>query len=280
MLFPCQVLFRTREAATRAQLPALQAPGRVLLRLRNMPGAFRTISSIKADCIGRLVSVRGTVVRSTAPQPLVTSMEFVCGKCGAAQRVPFPDGRYTPPAGCAEHGCRSRTFMPVRPSAACIDWQRVVLQVGAGLAPAATRWLHSALCLCSCCTCWRCSPSACVHRFLCPPEQGLPKDERAAVGRVPVPIGVELTEDLVRWQACDMAVLLLAVVWVCYPWCCCQGSCPCWPGTSALCSSLLSCVQWPANFALPTRAGGRLRPRRRGHCGGHRQSAERRGRRR
>lgn len=127
---PCtQVLFRLREAATRAQLPALQAPGRVLLRLRNMPAAFRTISSIKADCIGRLVSVRGTVVRSTAPQPLVTSMEFVCGKCGAAQRVPFPDGRYTPPAGCAEHGCRSRTFMPVRPSAACIDWQRIALQV-------------------------------------------------------------------------------------------------------------------------------------------------------
>ncbi len=126
-----QVLFRTREAATRAQLPGLQAPGRVLLRLRNMPAAFRTISSIKADCIGRLVSVRGTVVRSTAPQPLVTSMEFVCGKCGAAQRVPFPDGRYTPPAGCAEHGCRSRTFMPVRPSAACIDWQRVALQVSA-----------------------------------------------------------------------------------------------------------------------------------------------------
>ncbi len=28
-------------------------------------------------------------------------------------------------------------------------------------------------------------------------KQGLPKDERAAVGRVPVPIGVELTEDLV-----------------------------------------------------------------------------------
>lgn len=144
------MLFRLREAATRAQLPALQAPGRVLLHLRNMPAAFRTISSIKADCIGRLVSVRGTVVRSTAPQPLVTSMEFVCGKCGAAQRVPFPDGRYTPPAGCAEHGCRSRTFMPVRPSAACIDWQRVALQV---IVWGSAVWQSSSPGVAVCCCC-------------------------------------------------------------------------------------------------------------------------------
>lgn len=97
--------------------------------------------------------------------------------------------------------------------------------VGAGLPawhvlpPAATRWLHSALCRSSCCTCWRCSPNARVRHFLCPPEQGLPKDERAAVGRVPVPIGVELAEDLVR-----------VVAWLC---CCCRWCGSAAPGAAA-----------------------------------------------
>lgn len=121
-----------RESATRLELPWLQQPSRVLVRLSNHPDAFRPISAIKADAIGRLVSVRGTVVRATTPQPLVTEMEFVCGKCGAPHRVPFPDGRYTPPASCGEGGCRSRTFTPNRGTSVCVDWQRVSLQVGGG----------------------------------------------------------------------------------------------------------------------------------------------------
>ncbi|KAL4857670.1 putative DNA helicase [Chlorella vulgaris] len=149
-----EVLFRVREAATRQQLPDLQQPCKVLVRLSNHPGAFKTISSIKADSIGRLVTVRGTIVRSTPAQPLVVEMDFVCGKCGAAQRVPFPDGRFAPPPSCGDNGCRSRTLVPVQSTAACVDWQRVSLQ-------------------------------------------GLPKDERNSLGRVPVPIGVELSEDLV-----------------------------------------------------------------------------------
>lgn len=128
----CQVLFRLNDAATRRQLPWLQQPCRVLVRLANHPEAFRPISAIKADAIGRLVQVRGTVVRATPAQPLVTDMEFVCGKCGAAQRAAFPDGRFTPPPACGEQGCRSRTFTPNQATAACVDWQRVSLQVGAG----------------------------------------------------------------------------------------------------------------------------------------------------
>lgn len=118
-----------REAATRQQLPHLQQPCKVLVRLSNHPGAFKTISSIKADSIGRLVTVRGTIVRSTPAQPLVVEMDFVCGKCGAAQRVPFPDGRFAPPPSCGDNGCRSRTLVPVQSTAACVDWQRVSLQV-------------------------------------------------------------------------------------------------------------------------------------------------------
>ena len=147
--FTLQVLFRVREAATRQQLPGIQQPCRVLVRLANHPDAFRAISAIKADSIGRLVSVRGTVVRATTTQPVGTELEFVCGKCGAAQRVAFPDGRFAAPATCTEHGCRSRTFVPNKSASACIDWQRVGLQVRRG-AGAAALGLQGALAMHTC----------------------------------------------------------------------------------------------------------------------------------
>ena len=74
-----QVLFRVREADTQRSLPRLQQPGRVLVRLSNHPDSFRAISTIKADAIGRLVTVRGTLVRATSIQPMVTGGQvWVC----------------------------------------------------------------------------------------------------------------------------------------------------------------------------------------------------------
>jgi len=66
------VLFRLCPEQTRAQLPGIQQPGRVLVRLVNHPDSFRLISAIKADAIGKMVSVRGTVVRATAASPVVS----------------------------------------------------------------------------------------------------------------------------------------------------------------------------------------------------------------
>ncbi|KAL4433271.1 hypothetical protein ABPG77_003319 [Micractinium sp. CCAP 211/92] len=149
-----EALFRVHAAQVHALLPAIQQPGKVVVRLVNHPQGRRLISQIKADAIGKLVSVCGTVVRATAPAPVVTDMEFVCGKCGEATRAAFPDGRYTPPDSCPTQGCRGRVLTPQQSSSVCMDWQRISLQ-------------------------------------------GLPKDEKAAMGRVPVPIAVELTEDLV-----------------------------------------------------------------------------------
>lgn len=176
-----------RERDTRACLPGLQQPCKVLARLHNHPAAFRAISAIKADAVGRLVTVRGTVVRATPPAPLVVEMEFVCGKCGGAQRQAFPDGRFSPPGGCAERGCRSRTFQPVRANSTCIDWQRVGLQVcawegvlGGGGEDgwgACEAWVH---------TCRRLSPASwcsstdLLYQHSPRPCQGPPRDEQAA----------------------------------------------------------------------------------------------------
>lgn len=182
------------------------------------------VQQIKADAIGKLVSVCGTVVRATAPTPVVTEMEFVCGKCGEATRAAFPDGRYTPPEGCPTQGCRSRVLTPQQQSSTCMDWQRISLQVvhaaGPGFwvallvppRPACSAVLTAAVLLLSqspARPCVHVSPPAVPARL---PTQGLPKDEKAAMGRVPVPIAVELTEDLVGCCAPGDVATVVGVV--------------------------------------------------------------------
>ena len=79
-------------------------------------------------CAGKLVTMRGTVVRMSAIRPLVTDMEFACAKCGCSARASFPDGKYTPPAACPGDGCRGRTFAPQRSTARGVDWQKIRVQ--------------------------------------------------------------------------------------------------------------------------------------------------------
>jgi DNA helicase MCM8 len=40
----------------------------------------------------------------------------------------MPDGIYDPPVSCGLDGCRSRSFMPAKHLATCIDWQRIAIQ--------------------------------------------------------------------------------------------------------------------------------------------------------
>ncbi len=124
-----EVLFGLRCAEARAML-GLFHPTKVLLRLHNLgPAAFCPVSSIQAETVGRLVTVRGTINRATAVRPLVTEMPYTCSKCGNQQVVSFPDGKFVQPARCAGQGCRSRTFAPNTAAAKCVDMQRVQVQV-------------------------------------------------------------------------------------------------------------------------------------------------------
>ncbi len=64
---------------------------------------------------GRLVSVRGTVVRVSGIRPLVVQMDFACSKCGTATACSFPDGKFTPP----QARCRARVVF-LQPVSGCI----------------------------------------------------------------------------------------------------------------------------------------------------------------
>ena len=92
---------------------------------------------------GKLITVRGAVIRASPIRQLINSMEYACTRCGCRQRCTFPDGATTRPLTCSD-GCRSRTFTPILGSARTVAWQRVRLQVGiislSHVSPLKTRW--------------------------------------------------------------------------------------------------------------------------------------------
>ena len=87
-----------------------------------------TLSCPLPHPLGRVVTLRGTVVRSGVTRPLATSMDFACGKCGGRVPALFPEGKFTPPTRCSEAGCRGKAFAPNRSSAKCRDWKKIRVQ--------------------------------------------------------------------------------------------------------------------------------------------------------
>ncbi|KAF9951921.1 DNA replication licensing factor mcm8 [Mortierella alpina] len=86
---------------------------------------------LKANLIGKMICVRGTVVRTSGVKPLATKMAFTCNTCQSAQTLEFPDARFISPTRCHEKGCRGRQFTPQRGvgyDTETVDWQTVRLQ--------------------------------------------------------------------------------------------------------------------------------------------------------
>ncbi|KAL9993384.1 putative DNA helicase [Helianthus debilis subsp. tardiflorus] len=101
---------------------------KVNIRLHNHPESMIALKNLKAAYIERLVSVRGTVIKVSTVKPLVVQMSFVCTKCGTTITRDFPDGKFSPPSVCVIHGCKSRSFNPIRSSARPIDFQKIRIQ--------------------------------------------------------------------------------------------------------------------------------------------------------
>ncbi|KAK9289862.1 hypothetical protein L1049_008023 [Liquidambar formosana] len=101
---------------------------KINIRLHNYPESMIALKNLKAAYIDRIVSVRGTVVKVSTVKPLVVQMSFTCVKCGTNIARNFPDGKFSPPTICSLHGCKSRTFSPIRSTAQPIDFQKIRLQ--------------------------------------------------------------------------------------------------------------------------------------------------------
>ncbi|XP_062981379.1 DNA helicase MCM8-like isoform X2 [Elgaria multicarinata webbii] len=88
------------------------------------------LKNIRANCYGKYVALRGTVVRVSNIRPICTKMAFTCSACGSTQSFPLPDGKYTLPTKCPLPECHGRSFTADRssPYTVTVDWQSIKIQ--------------------------------------------------------------------------------------------------------------------------------------------------------
>ncbi|XP_022608585.1 DNA helicase MCM8 [Seriola dumerili] len=88
------------------------------------------LRTLRASVFGRLVCVKGTVVRVSNIRPLCTRMAFRCLGCSHTQSLPLQHGKYATPTKCSQPDCRSRSFTPSRssPLTHTVDWQIIKVQ--------------------------------------------------------------------------------------------------------------------------------------------------------
>eukprot|EP00111_Clytia_hemisphaerica_P002704 TCONS_00007630-protein len=88
------------------------------------------LKSLKSSYFGKLVSIKGTVVRVGNIKPILTKMAFQCNSCGIQQVLSITEGKYETPTSCLGDDCRARSFTPLRssPKTETVNWQLIKLQ--------------------------------------------------------------------------------------------------------------------------------------------------------
>lgn len=93
-------------------------------------GKLTPMRDLKANLFGRLVTVRGTVIRVSNLKPLCTWLTCQCSKCLALMSVEQPQGVHSKLGACIAPKCRSQALIPLRshPQTLTEDWQLIRLQ--------------------------------------------------------------------------------------------------------------------------------------------------------
>jgi len=94
------------------------------------------IRSMKTDKVGRLVSISGTVTRSSEVKPELLYGHFLCKKCGTMNANVEQQYQYTTPQVCVNASCTSNDFQLVHDQCTYVDWQRLRVQENADEIPA------------------------------------------------------------------------------------------------------------------------------------------------
>jgi replicative DNA helicase Mcm len=90
------------EALRLYDLPVDVSLGQAHVRLRNLD-EHTAIREIRAEHVGRLVSVQGMIRKATEVRPKVEEAAFECQRCGTLTRVPQSGGSFQEPHEC--EGC-------------------------------------------------------------------------------------------------------------------------------------------------------------------------------
>jgi len=104
-----------------------EIPHKIHARLYNYE-PITPISHLKSAFVGKLVCIRGTVVRVGSIKPIVTAMDFSCSRCSAQFHEYFVDGKFHYPERCKTAGCNSKIFDPLQSTAKTEDWQKIKVQ--------------------------------------------------------------------------------------------------------------------------------------------------------
>jgi DNA replication licensing factor MCM6 len=88
----------------------------------NMP-AMNKIRDLKVQCLGRLMSVHGTVTRTTEVKPELIEGAFKCQECGEVSTGVEQQFKFTEPIRCVNEKCSNRTkWELLNTDSQFIDW--------------------------------------------------------------------------------------------------------------------------------------------------------------
>ncbi|SOV16653.1 DNA helicase MCM8, putative [Plasmodium sp. gorilla clade G2] len=84
--------------------------------------------SLKSEKVNQLICLRGSVLRVSPIQLLITNLNFLCDKCKCIIKVEFMDGKFEPPRKCINNNCDGKNFLPIRESAKSLEYQKIILK--------------------------------------------------------------------------------------------------------------------------------------------------------
>jgi DNA replication licensing factor MCM6 len=92
---------------------------------------YHGIFDLRTERLGQLITIRGTVTRTTDMKPELLVGTFVCNDCQREVSGVEQQFKITMPAICPEKGCGNKTNWTLKPEASTTrwgDWQRIRLQ--------------------------------------------------------------------------------------------------------------------------------------------------------
>jgi DNA replication licensing factor MCM6 len=107
----------------------------IFVSFYRMPRVER-IRAMRTDRVGRLMSISGTVTRSSEVRPELMYATFQCIKCGRLHADVEQQFVITEPPRCIADKCGSHSFDLIMPDSSFVDWQRLRVQENADEIPA------------------------------------------------------------------------------------------------------------------------------------------------
>jgi DNA replicative helicase MCM subunit Mcm2 (Cdc46/Mcm family) len=99
------------------------------LQVRFTHMAWKTnMMDIKTGSVGKLITVKGHVVKARPKRLRIATADFACQKCGASQIHAFHKGKYSTPTKCVNMDCKSRSFTLEKKQATYHNVQEIRLQ--------------------------------------------------------------------------------------------------------------------------------------------------------